>query len=53
MTSQIETNDQATIAIPQRLTMDVEHAHIRVKDIVAASGSSFFWAMRLLSLIHI
>ena len=48
MTSQIETNDQTTIAIPQRLTMDVEHAHIRVKDIVAASGSSFFWAMRLL-----
>ena len=48
MTSQVETNDQATIANPQGLTMDVEHAHIRVKDIAAASGSSFFWAMRLL-----
>ena len=48
MTSQLQTNNQQPVAIPQDLASDIEHAHVRVKDIVAGSGSSFFWAMRLL-----
>ena len=48
MTLQLATNDQPTIAISQGPALDVEHAHARVREIVAASGSSFFWAMRLL-----
>ena len=48
MTSQLQTNNQQPVAIPQGLASDIEHAHVRVKDIVAGSGSSFFWAMRLL-----
>ena len=28
--------------------LDIDSAHERVRDIVGASGTSFFWAMRLL-----